>query len=231
MCGDCTDKAVVAMAMGGDRADMVWTDPPYGVNYSGGRATPTSVRTPLVGDNDASLYLAFLKSTMAFIADHAALYIWHSSAHGLEVYEAIQSTGYEICNEIVWNKNHAQFGAIGAQYKAKHEPVLYCFRKGHTPQWFGPTNEVTVWDEDRANVNEFHPTQKPVALAERAMNNSSKPGDIVFDPFLGGGAALVAAERLGRVGRGIEIAPGYVAVSIKRWEDLTGLKAVCASGQ
>ena len=113
----------------------------------------------------------------------------------------------------------AQFGALSAQYKQKHEPCYYCFKKGKTARWFGPTNEVTVWDADRASVNEFHPTQKPVEIAVRAMRNSSEGGDVIWDGFLGSGTTMVACQNLNRKCRGIEISPAYCAVILQRMTD------------
>jgi DNA modification methylase len=99
----------------------------------------------------------------------------------------------------------AQFGALTAQYKQKHEPLYYCHKRGASPRWFGPTNEVTVWDQARARVNEYHPTQKPVKLLERLITIFTDPGDVVIDPVAGSGATLIAAENTGRKGIGFEI--------------------------
>lgn len=145
---------------------------------------------------------------------------------GIAAAAAAAAAGWEIRCQIIWNKNQAQFGALTAQYKAKHEPAYYCHKKGKTPRWFGPTNEVTVWDHDRASVNEYHPTQKPVALAERAIGNSSAPGDLVADFFLGSGSTIIAAEQTGRRCYGTELSPAYCDVIVERWQNLTGREAV-----
>jgi DNA modification methylase len=139
---------------------------------------------------------------------------------------AVMSAGYEVRNTIIWNKNLAQFGAIGAQYKSKHEPCLYCFKKGNSPYWQGPNNEVSVWDVARSSKNEFHPTQKPIGLPARAFGNSCPVHGLVLDLFLGSGTTLIAAEQLSRKCYGMEISPAYCDVIVKRWETLTGKKAI-----
>jgi len=223
MCGDSTSAEDVATLMDGKKADMVFTDPPYGVDYDGG----TKRREKLDGDTSPSLYSAFLPITRKFIHPHAAVYLFYADGDAA-VTTAVTTAGYEVRNTLVWNKNQAQFGALSAQYKQKHEPFLYCHIKGHAPAWFGDTNEVTVWEVDRANRNEYHPTQKPIELAARALGNSTKATDVVLDLFLGGGSTLIAAEQTGRVCYGMEISPAYVAVTLQRYKDVTGNTPVLA---
>ena len=107
----------------------------------------------------------------------------------------------------------------------KHEPLLYCHKRGESPKWRGATNEVTVWEYDQPARNEHHPTQKPVEVMTRAIKNSSDRGDVVLDFFCGSGSTLIACEQIDRVCYGVELDPKYVDVIIKRWETLTGLKA------
>jgi len=227
MCGDSTSRPDVEKLMGSTLAHLIFTDPPYGVDYDGG----TTVRQKLDGDKDTSLYEPCCATSRDFSDKAAPLYLWHAGVKGIAAAAAAAAAaaGYQIRCELVWNKNQAQYGALSAQYKQKHEPCYYCFRKGSTPRWFGPTNEITVWDIDRASVNNFHPTQKPTELAARAIRNSSKSGQIVADWFLGSGSTLIACEQLGRKCRAMEIDPGYVAVSIQRWADATGKTPVVIS--
>ena len=126
---------------------------------------------------------------------------------------------------ICWNKNHANFGAMGACYKPKFEMATISKLKSGTIPWYGPNNEVTVWDINRESRNKFHPTQKPVELAARAIANHTVSGQLVIDLFLGSGTTLIAAEQLGRKCYGIEISPAYCDVIVERWENLTGKKA------
>jgi len=193
-------------------ADMVFTDPPYGVDYDGGALFP---RDKLHGDQAPSLYAESLPLIRNACSSHAAIYLFYADGDSA-VISAVISAGFEIRNTLIWNKQIAQFGALSAQYKNKHEPFLYCHLKGKSPAWYGPTNETTVWDCDRAMVNGFHPTQKPLDLVMRAIRNSSTGLDLVLDPFMGSGTTLRAAKDLGRRAIGIEICEKYCEVAAKR---------------
>jgi DNA modification methylase len=225
MCGDSTSITDVEKLMDGQKADMVFTDPPYGVDYDGGHATDKR-RTKLENDDKTLMYSGALPIAFMVSKDGAALYLWFADRFAKDVLTAIEECNYQVRTWIIWNKNLAQFGAIGAQYKPKHEPCIYAFKKGKAPFWAGPNNEVTVWDIKRHSKNEFHPTQKPVELPERALQNSSKSGDIVLDLFGGSGSTLIACEKVGRYARLMELDPKYCDVIVKRWEDFTGKKAV-----
>jgi DNA modification methylase len=216
LCGDSTDATDVFLLMANEKAALVFTDPPYGVDYTGG----TVERDALQGDKTPALYEPALRLAAEHSTSDMALYLWHSDSKSAAVSAAVSAAGFERRCTIIWNKNMAQFGALGAQYKTKHEPCYYLFKRGHAPKWYGPTNEITVWDEDRTASNEHHPTQKPPALAERAMNNSSAEGDVVYDCFLGGGSTMVAAEQSGRRCYGIEIEPKYCAVILERMQQM-----------
>lgn len=212
--GDCTDAANVARLMGGERADMVFTDPPYGVDYEGG--LNETKRERLAGDTSAALYGACMSTATPHCKPSAPWYIWFAGTVGEPVYTAVSSHGYKVRAMIVWNKLDAHYGNFMAQYMQKHEPCLYVVKDA--PPWHGPTNEVTVWDVKQPSVNEYHPTQKPLELAERAMRNSSVNGALVCDWFLGSGTTLIAAHRTGRRCYGCEIEPRYADVILKRAE-------------
>ena len=218
MCGDSTKGDDVGRVMGGEKAALMITDPPYGVAYEGGSGNANK-REKLAGDGDAGLYARFLA-----VWDATPAYIWFADSKGHTVYNAAIDAGFTIRALIVWHKLKAHYGAFMAQYMQKHEPCLYCVKGGEP--WYGPSNEVTVWEIDQPARNEYHPTQKPVECMSRPMKNSSKVGDIVVDPFLGSGTTLIAAEQLGRRCFGIEISPAYCDVIVQRWENLTGKKAV-----
>jgi DNA modification methylase len=220
-CGDCTDRATVEAVMRGELFNVLVTDPPYGVNYEGGRNPISNVpREKLSGDSSSALYGAFLSVWKDHRADKGVLYIWFADRGGKPVYEAVENNGFEIRALIIWNKIDPHYGNFMAQYMQKHEPCLYCVRDG--TNWYGPTNEVTVWDIKQPNINEFHPTQKPMECMTRPMENSSKEGDLIIDPFLGSGTTLIACEQLGRRCRGVEIDPSYCSVTLQRYADLTG---------
>ncbi len=226
MCGDSTSIDAVDELMDGQKADMVFTDPPYGVNYDGGHAVKGKRRDKLKNDATPEIYDGVMPIIYLASKDGAAVYLWFSDSKSAAVTAAVTAAGYEVRNTLIWNKNVAQFGAIGAQYKSKHEPCLYCFKKGHAPYWAGPNNEVSVWDVKRCPKNEHHPTQKPVELPERAFGNSSKAGDIILDLFGGSGSTLIACEKTNRHARLMELDPKYCDVIVKRWENFTGKKAV-----
>jgi DNA modification methylase len=225
MCGDSTSIDAVDELMDGQKADMVFTDPPYGVDYDGGHATDKR-RTKLENDDKTLMYAGALPIAYMASKDGAALYLWFADRFAKDVLVALDECNFQVRTWIIWNKNLAQFGAIGAQYKTKHEPCIYAFKKGKAPFWNGPNNEVTVWDVKRHYKNEFHPTQKPVELPVRAMENSSKGGDTVLDLFGGSGSTLIACEKINRHARLMELDPKYCDVIVKRWEDFTGKKAV-----
>ena len=226
MCGDSTSIDAVDKLMDGQKADMVFTDPPYGVNYDGGHAVKGKRREKLKNDATPEIYDGVMPIIYLASKDGAAVYLWFSDSKSAAVTAAVTAAGYQVRNTLIWNKNVAQFGAIGAQYKSKHEPCLYCFKKGYAPYWAGPNNEVSVWDIKRCPKNEHHPTQKPVELAERAFGNSSKASDTVLDLFGGSGSTLIACEKQNRHARLMELDPKYCDVIVKRWEDFTGKKAI-----
>jgi DNA modification methylase len=229
MCGDSTSIDAVEKLMEGQKADMVFTDPPYGVDYDGGHAVKGKRREKLKNDATPEIYDGVMPVIYSVSKDGAATYLWFSDSKSAAVTAAVTAAGYEVRNTLIWNKNVAQFGAIGAQYKSKHEPCLYCFKKGHAPYWAGPNNEVSVWDIKRCAKNEHHPTQKPVELAERALGNSSKAGDSILDLFGGSGSTLIACEKTGRINRSMELDPKYCDVIVQRWQEFTGQTATLES--
>jgi DNA modification methylase len=217
LCGDSTDSDQVAKLMNGQKADMVFTDPPYGVDYQGGALTK---RTKLDNDQkNTSIYQEVIPNLYLFTIDKVAMYIWHAAGYA-DMASHLGDNDIQIRSQIIWNKNMAQFGALSAQYKQKHEPCFYCYKKGQSPYWYGPTNEVTVWDVKRESKNEYHPTQKPIELPERAINNSSKVNDIVLDLFGGSGSTMVASHQLKRKCYGMELDPKYCQVIIDRMKKL-----------
>ncbi len=177
LCGDATEITGVERLLDGPRAAVVFTDPPYGVDYDGG----TKKREKLAADNRGTgIYDDVLPVILLAAEEKAPLYLWHADRASVPVGAALAASNFTVRAQIIWVKNQAQFGALSAQYKQKHEPCFYAHRKGVAPYWYGPTNEVTVWEADRAAANDFHPPQKPIALAERALKNSSRVGDAVL---------------------------------------------------
>ena len=220
LCGDSTKAEDVARLMDGAKAGMMVTDPPYGVNYDGGQANDKK-REKLSGDDTTEVFNAGLSAALAAVPS-GAWYIWHADRYAEPVYAAIRNCGFGVRALIVWNKLKAHYGAPSAHYCQKHEPCLYAVKD--SAGFCGPSNEVTVWDIEQPHRNEHHPTQKPVICMARAIRNHE--ADSVYDPFLGSGTTLIAADQLGRRCYGMEISPQYCDVIVKRWETLTGKKAV-----
>jgi DNA modification methylase len=225
MCGDSTSIDAVERLMDGRKADMVFTDPPYGVDYDGGHATDKR-RDKLINDDNVNMYGDPILNAFAVTTDNAPLYLWFADRFASDVIDGLNGAGYVVRNWIIWNKNVAQFGAIGAQYKSKHEPCIYAFKKGKSVNWCGPTNETTIWDVNRDHKNSHHPTQKPVELCRRAAANHSV--EKILDLFGGSGSTLVACETINKDAFVMELDPKYCDVIVKRWQDFTGKKAVHA---
>lgn len=235
MCGDSTSIDAVEKLMDGHMADMVFTDPPYGMSYGGGRAAGSTKKGALVkahgmilnddktGDDLIALVRDALSSASASLKAGAALYVclpWRSYS---EFESAIESCGLNVSACIVWDKKSIGLG--NANYRPQHEFIFYV--KGGA--WYGDKSQSDVWYSSRGATGEYvHPTQKPVELIEKAVNNSSKGGDVVIDVFGGSGSTLIACEKTGRHSRLMELDPKYCDVIIKRWQEFTGKQAVHA---
>ena len=229
LCGDATKKEDVERLMDGKKADMLFTDPPYGVNYTGGHFHSGDVnikrpREKLIADDTANIYREFLPVVLPFV--DGPCYVWFADTKGKEVYNALYESNTEIHALLIWHKVNATYATMNAQYKRRHEPCLYFKPKGSTLRWIGPTTESTVWEIKKDAVNEYHPTQKPIALVAKAIKNHDVR--VVLDVFGGSGSTLIACEQLNRICYMIEIDPKYCDVIIRRWENLTGQKAVLA---
>jgi DNA modification methylase len=223
LCGDSTKPEDVERLMAGAKAGMMVTDPPYGVDYDGGQANAKK-REKLSGDDTTEVFNAGLSAALNAVPS-GPWYIWHAGRYAEPVYAAIRKCGFDVRALIVWNKLKAHYGAPSAHYCQKHEPCLYAVRD--SAGFCGPSNEVTVWDIEQPHRNEHHPTQKPIICMARAIRNHD--AESVYDPFLGSGTTLIAAEQLGRKCYGMEISPQYCDVIVKRWETLTGKKATLAN--
>ena len=222
LCGDSTKAEDVERLMDGEKPRLMVTDPPYGVAYEGGQVN-TKKRERLKSDEEPDVFAPALACAQKIMPE-GAWYVWHAGKHAEPVYASIRECGYDVRSLIVWHKLKAHYGAPSAHYCQKHEPCLYAVNG--SAGFIGPSNEVTVWEIEQPSRNEFHPTQKPIECMARAIRNHDAP--IVYDPFLGSGTTLVAAEQLDRRCFGMEIDPSYCDVIVKRWENLTGEKAVLA---
>jgi len=239
LCGDATDASSWERLMAGKQAHAVVTDPPYAVHYVGGRAAQeeriAKARRGIDQPSDAywdeltpEAYRNLLKDSLSLAHGHsdanAALYLWFASTHLRDVLACLEEAGWQERNLIVWVKNNFA-GSLFAQFKHQFEPCFYAHKRGESPRWRGPTNESTVWFHDKPAHNDLHPTMKPLALIERAISNSTAPRQLVVDPFLGSGTAIIAAQRTGRVCYGMELEARYCDVMVRRWEEFSGQPA------
>ena len=222
MCGDSTKQEDVAKLLDGELADMVFTDPPYGVSYKGvnnpgGRAWEVIENDDLRGDTLSEFLLAAFKNIKTHLREKRAFYIWYATSNHLQFEHAIIDAGLKSKQVLMWNKGMI----LGhSDYHWAFEPCFYGCKADENCIWFGDRCQTTVWDIKRDNTREYvHPTQKPTALAVKAMFNSSKPGEIVLDLFGGSGSTLIACEQTNRVNRSMEFDPKYADVIRKRWAE------------
>jgi DNA modification methylase len=233
LCGDSTDSDQVAKLMNGEKADMVFTDPPYGVSYTGGhneKKRKGIENDTLQGGDLTNLFRDSLLNADLFSKDYSAFYIWYANGKAVETFSSFAELNLEVRAVICWYKVKSGLGAFMSQYIPNYEPCIYAFKKGKTCQWFGATDEKTVWELKKESRNDYHPTQKPVELPERAINNSSKLSDIIYDCFLGSGSTMVASHQLKRKCYGMELDPKYCDVIVKRMIKLDDTLTVKRNG-
>jgi len=227
VCGDATAaEAYAQLFPDGERADMVFTDPPYNVNYANSAKDKLRGKhRPILNDALGADFHDFLYDALSLLVAHArgAIYVTMSSSELDTLQAAFRSAGGHWSTFIIWAKNTFTLGR--ADYQRQYEPILYGWPEGAERHWCGDRDQGDVWQIKKPQKNDLHPTMKPVELVERAIRNSSRPGDVVLDPFGGSGTTLIAAEKSGRVARLIELDPKYADVIVRRWQDWTGQQA------
>jgi DNA modification methylase len=237
MCGDSTSINAVEKLMDGNKADMVFTDPPYNIGFGGTMSstskngvlqsyvTENAKHRPIENDKkEESEFYDFISEVLSIIQIKCAgaWYISFGSANLHELLRPITDIGMEYKSIIIWVKNQSPMG--GGAYRRKYEPIVYGNFSG---DFYGrPYAEDDVWEFDRTKKNDLHPTMKPVDLVKNALNHGSKSGDIVLDLFGGSGSTMIASEEIGRKARLMELDPKYCDVIVKRWEDFTGKQAI-----
>jgi DNA modification methylase len=225
LCGDSTVVTDVDRLLGGVKPLLMVTDPPYGVEYdpawrnkAGAAATR---RTGKVLNDDRA---DWREAWTLFPGDVA--YVWHGALHAATVAESLEVAGFNVRSQIIWAKDRLVLSR--GDYHWQHEPCWYAVRKTGKGHWAGDRKQTTLWqianrDQDAETV---HGTQKPVECMRRPILNNSSPGQAVYEPFMGSGTTLIAAETTGRVCLGIELNPAYVDVAVDRWQQFTGREAV-----
>lgn len=238
MCGDSTDEAAIKRLMDGDKADMVFTDPPYGVSIGDKNAALNSVqkagRCCKNIENDTlsadELYPILVKAmTNARLScKEDACYFVTSPQGGdlglMMMMMMMKDAGLPVRHMLVWEKNSATFSLGRLDYDYQHEPIFYTWTKKHHNYRKGQYR-TTIWKYDKPRKCDLHPTMKPVELVANCLNDATKAGDIALDVFGGSGTTMIACEQLGRRARLMELDPHYCDVIIARWEKFTGMKA------
>jgi DNA modification methylase len=224
MCGDATVAEDVARLVGNNPIDLVWTDPPYGLGYTGKtKRALTIVNDDLGPDGTRALVAAALR--LAPLRPGGAFYV--AAPAGPELHlaflHALEDAGLTAHQTLAWVKDRFVLGH--ADYHARHENLLYGWKEGRAHHFVDDRTQDTVWEIARPARSTSHPTMKPVELVARAICNSSTPGQLVYDPFAGSGTTLIAAEQTGRRCRAMELDPRYAQVIIERWAALVGMPA------
>lgn len=231
ICGDATDSACVAALLGNDKPSLLVTDPPYGVNYDPdwriraactGNIAGGATRTGRVANDDRSDWTEAYKLFPGNVA-----YVWHSALLASDVARHLEAVNFFIRAQIIWKKQHIQISR--GHYHWKHEACWYAVRKGKSASWIGDRKQNTIWEIPFVAGNQAdatgHGTQKPVECMMRPMLNHGPRGGFVYDPFLGSGTSVIAAERASKTLLGLDIDPAYVDVAVERWQTVTGGKA------
>ena len=222
LCGDATDAGDVARLLGSARPVLMVTDPPYGVEYDPAwRAivhdSPGLARGRVTNDDRSDWRDAWA----LFEGDVA--YVWHSGLHARVVEESLIACGFEIRAQIIWVKNAPRLSR--GHYHWQHEPAYYAVRTGSSARWIGDRKQTTTWFLEHFDNDTGHGTQKPFEAMARPIRNHTLRDELVYDPFLGSGTTLIAADALGRTCYGLEIDPGYCDVIVRRWEQFSGRHA------
>ena len=226
ICGDSTDAGIYDALMAGEIADMVFTDPPYNVDYANtAKDKMRGTDRPILNDNLGAGFHDFLLAALTPTLAHCrgGIYVAMSSSELDVLQSAFRTAGGKWSTFIIWAKHTFTLGH--ADYQRQFEPILYGWPADGTRHWCGARDQGDVWNIKKPHKNDLHPTMKPVELVERAVRNSSRPGDIVLDSFGGSGTTMIASEKSGRMARLIELDPKYVDVIVRRWQDYAGAQA------
>ena len=221
LCGDATKLADVQRLMDGKTADLVFTDPPYNVDYTGGTEEHLKIQNDKMADGDFYQFLLQAYENMfAAVKPGGAIYVFHADSEGLNFRKAMVEAGWLLKACLIWVKSSLVLGR--QDYQWQHEPILYGWKPGASHTWNSDRKQTTVWEFDKPSRNADHPTMKPVGIPAKAIENSSKKGSLVLDLFGGSGTTLIAAEQVGRVCYTVELEPKYADVIVRRYIEWVG---------
>ena len=225
MCGDATSIDDIKKLMDGKKADLLLTDPPYNVDYTGKTKDQLKIEGDVQSDGE---FRQFLRDAFSgadtVMRPGACFYIWHADSEGYNFRGACHDCGWDVRQCLIWNKNSLVMGR--QDYQWKHEPCLYGWKDGAGHTWVSDRKQVTVLEYDRPQRNDIHPTMKPVKMFGYLIENNTRDGDIVLDLFNGSGSTIIACEQTERCAYTMDLDPRYVDAAIDRWEKFTGEKAV-----
>jgi len=228
ICGDATSVTDLDKVLGGRQADLLWTDPPYGVAYEGKTKKKLTIQNDAMeGEAFYTFLLEAFSTASTGMRPGACFYIAHADSQGHHFRRAVLESGWKLSQCLIWAKD--QFVLGRSDYHWRHEPILYGWKDGAAHRAVKDRTQDTVWEFARPRRNEEHPTMKPVPLIERAIRNSTAAGELVLDPFGGSGSTLIAAARAGRVAALIEIDPRYCDVIRRRWARFCADREAAAS--
>jgi DNA modification methylase len=225
LCGDATAAEDVTRLLSAVRPHLMVTDPPYGVDYDPGWRNDAGAsqtrRTGKVMNDDRADW----REAWALFPGEVA-YVWHGALHATTVADSLVVSGFDIRSQIIWTKERLVLSR--GHYHWQHEPCWYAVKSGGKGSWSGDRKQTTVWPiaSKGQDAETVHGTQKPVECMRRPMLNNSSTGQAVYEPFMGSGTTLIAAETCGRICLGLELNPAYVDVAVTRWQQLTGEAAV-----
>lgn len=253
VCGDALDREVIATALNGEKADCVFTDPPYNVAYEGGTKDKLTIKNDDMSDFEFSEFLLkFYQASLDNTKDGGPIYVCHADGSSVAFRNSMTKAGWLLKQVLIWVKDSLVLSR--QDYNWQHEPIIYGWKPGAAHAWYGPFTNTTVLDtpmeeltklkkeelvdiltkgfststivrEKRPRRNDLHPTMKPIGLIAKLLKNSCVAGDRVLDPFAGSGSTLITCEQLGLKAAVVELDPRYCDVIIKRWENFTGKKA------
>ncbi len=219
MCGDATSTEDVAALMDGKKANLILTDPPYGVSFKSSDGL-TIQNDSIKGDDFYNFLLQSLTNMVAHLEPGGAAYVFHADTEGLNFRRAFIDAGLHLAGVCIWVKNSLVLGR--SDYQWQHEPVLYGFLQNGKHRWYSDRKQTTIWNYDKPKRNENHPTSKPLDLLGYPIQNSSQENAIVLDTFGGSGSTLMACEQLGRICYTMELDEKYASVILRRYAEGAG---------